>query len=227
MSKSRDPTKLMSFITQLVNIIKDLVNLAETHNIENNLYFGDGLHNIYGLMGDARSTRWFSSIREFNLTEKQKWKQLIDFLEKEAKVQQQRALPAHLRSHPRSINQDQEEVTTTIFLLKYTFNFNLLSQHVISAKENVKNLTCQPEDQAVPWSFSISPAKILPTNHLLNVYQHFGRKDSVINVSCQGQNVKIQNTSMVNANGTLPANIRRINNSLSNTTYSFVKTTRG
>ena len=92
MAKSRDPSKIMSFITQLINIIKDLVNLAETHGIENNLYYGDSLNNIYALLSDARSTRWFSSICDQDLDEKQKWNQLISFLEKEAKVQQQRAL---------------------------------------------------------------------------------------------------------------------------------------
>ena len=91
-SKSKDPAKIMSFITQLINTIKDLVSLAKTHDIENNLYFGDGLNNIYALLGDARCTRWFSSVCDLDLNEKQQWSHLIDFLEKEVKVQQQRAL---------------------------------------------------------------------------------------------------------------------------------------
>ena len=95
MSKSKDPAKIMSFLTKLITVIKDLINLAEKHSIENNLYYGDGLNNIYHLMGDTRSTRWFSSICEENLDEKQTWKKLIDFLEKEVKVQQQRCLASN------------------------------------------------------------------------------------------------------------------------------------
>ena len=46
----------------IINSMNELMTLAEKHDIENKLYNGDGLDTIYGLMGDARLTRWFSCI---------------------------------------------------------------------------------------------------------------------------------------------------------------------
>lgn len=44
-----DPTKVLNVVTRLINILRDLIQLAEKHDIENQLYYGDGLEQIYRL----------------------------------------------------------------------------------------------------------------------------------------------------------------------------------
>ena len=91
-SKKKDPEKIMYMLSKMVNAIKDLMRIASEHNIENHLYYGDGLQRIYKVLDEARVTRWLVTICEENLDEEDKWKRLLLFLEKEMKVQQQKAL---------------------------------------------------------------------------------------------------------------------------------------
>ena len=72
--------------------MSDLIRLAKRHNLEGNLYFGEGLDMIYGIMGDERLKKWLTTICEDSLEGEQLWKRLIRFLEKELKVQQEMAL---------------------------------------------------------------------------------------------------------------------------------------
>ena len=59
----------------------DLISLAEYHNLEGKLYYGDGLDIIYGLMGDNRVIKWLSKIHDTDLEEKELWQELILFLD--------------------------------------------------------------------------------------------------------------------------------------------------
>ena len=76
----------------LINLINDLIRISTKHSIEQRLYNGDGLEIIYNLMGDARMTRWLTSISEETLVDEELWARLIKFLEKELNVQQEKAL---------------------------------------------------------------------------------------------------------------------------------------
>ena len=85
-----NPEKLVSSLSSLINILKDVTKLAEDHDIETKLYCGDGLDRIYTLLGDNRLTKWLFHISKKVLTDKQLWNQLIEFLDKDLKVQQQK-----------------------------------------------------------------------------------------------------------------------------------------
>ena len=86
----KDPEKLIQAITSIINIIKELMRLAEEHHLEESLLYGDGLNRIYDLIGDNRLTRWLSSISDEVLSPKTTWLRLINFLEKEQRLQQQK-----------------------------------------------------------------------------------------------------------------------------------------
>lgn len=90
LGKTRDPEKLIAGISQIINLMRDLLNLASKHRIEKNLFYGEGLDKIYRLMGETRMTRWLEQSCELEVNEKVFWTRLMNFLEKELKVQQQR-----------------------------------------------------------------------------------------------------------------------------------------
>ena len=50
------------------------------------------MERIYQLLGDSRITRWLSKLCEESYDDKEQWIQLIEFLEKDLKVQQQKML---------------------------------------------------------------------------------------------------------------------------------------
>ena len=76
--KTSNPEKASDALIKIINLIKDLMNLAEKHNIKEKLYNGDGLERIYSLLGELES--------------EEQWSKLIKFLKKEARVHQQRSL---------------------------------------------------------------------------------------------------------------------------------------
>ena len=88
----QDPAKTLKTITGIINLLRDLISLAQQHNIENQLYYGDCLDHVYTLLGDIRLDRWLTSICDEDIDEKDKWIKLINFLEKDVKLLQQRVL---------------------------------------------------------------------------------------------------------------------------------------
>ena len=59
--KIRDQEKLVDALSKIVNMMRDLYQLAE-HNIKSHLYSGYRLERIYQMMGDSQVTRWLSTI---------------------------------------------------------------------------------------------------------------------------------------------------------------------
>jgi len=90
--KFKDQEKLAENLSKIISLIKDLINLSKKHNIEQKLYNGDALEKIFKLIGDARVTRWLSSICDEDITDEEYWQKLILFLEKDMKVQYQKLL---------------------------------------------------------------------------------------------------------------------------------------
>ena len=88
----RDTGKIIDALSKIINTMKDLEKLANDHNIQSKLYSGDGLERIYQLLGDSRVTRWLSIVCEEAYTDEELWLQLIEFLEKDLKVQHQKLL---------------------------------------------------------------------------------------------------------------------------------------
>ena len=54
MEKIKDTTKLLGWLTTLLNTITELSNLAKDFSLENELYYGVGLQKILDLIG----TKW-------------------------------------------------------------------------------------------------------------------------------------------------------------------------
>ena len=90
--KIKSGDQLKNGLLSLINGMTDLISLAEYHDLEGKLYYGDGLDIIYGLMGDRRVTKWLSKIHDTDLEEKELWQELILFLDKELKIQQELSL---------------------------------------------------------------------------------------------------------------------------------------
>ena len=92
LSKLKDTERVVAALSQIINTMKDLQHLASEHHIESKLYSGDGLERIYQLLGDNQVTRWLSKLCEETYDDHEQWMKLIEFLEKDFKVQQQRML---------------------------------------------------------------------------------------------------------------------------------------
>ena len=88
--KSKSTEKTISNLSSVVNIMKDLIKLAKKHKIEQKLYHGNGLDQIFKLLGDDRLMRWLSISCEDQKEGEEEWQQLIKFLEKEIRVNQQK-----------------------------------------------------------------------------------------------------------------------------------------
>lgn len=71
--KLKSPDTLQHGLSKLITLLQDILSLSKVHNVQNRLYFGDGLNMTYHIMGDARVTTWLSSIYEENLQEPEKW----------------------------------------------------------------------------------------------------------------------------------------------------------
>ena len=78
----------MAVLSQIINTMKDLQRLASEHHIESKSYSGDGLERINQLLADNRVTRWLSKLYEETYDDHEQWMKLIEFLEKDLKVQQ-------------------------------------------------------------------------------------------------------------------------------------------
>ena len=90
---NNDPETVIEGLSSIIHLMKDLMQLAEDHSIEERLFHGGAMDRIQELMGDARFTRWLSASYEKDLNdEKTRWIDLLAFLEKEVKVNQQRLM---------------------------------------------------------------------------------------------------------------------------------------
>ena len=92
LTKHKDPEAKKSALVNMINSIADLVNLTTRHGIQQKLYYGESLSTFYRMIGDPLVTSWLKSIDSVQLTEEEKWTRLTTFLEKELRIQQEKAL---------------------------------------------------------------------------------------------------------------------------------------
>ena len=85
--KVNDLDKLAEALSWITNTMKDLERIASEHGIESKLYSSNGIERIYQCLGNNRVTRWGESYDDETL-----WTKLIDFSEKDLRVQQQKVL---------------------------------------------------------------------------------------------------------------------------------------
>ena len=90
--KLRDAEKIADAISKIISLMKDLLKLCKKHKIEAKLYNGDTIEKIYKLMGDVRVTRWLTKICDVEVDDEDLWERLVQFLEKDLRIQQQMVL---------------------------------------------------------------------------------------------------------------------------------------
>ena len=97
----------MEGLSKIINLMKDLTTLAVKHNIENQLYYSGSIHKIYQLLGQSRVTKWLMKISDEDFSDEEQWPKLIQFLEKELRVQQQHCL---IRGDTKSQNEKDDKI---------------------------------------------------------------------------------------------------------------------
>ena len=94
--KKKEPEKLGDGLIKLINLMRDLMTMAENHDIEVKLYHGDAINTIHSLMGQPRFRRWMSIVYDEEIPDGAKhWDRLLMFLEKDLNIcQKEMILPA-------------------------------------------------------------------------------------------------------------------------------------
>ena len=85
--KLKDGEKIVEALSRIINTMKDLAKISNRHNIESKLHNGDAVERIYKMMGDGRITRWLASIGDEEVEDAELWEKLIQFLERDLKIQ--------------------------------------------------------------------------------------------------------------------------------------------
>ena len=98
--------KLMEDLSRIINLMKDIMALAVKHNTENQLYYSDNIQKIYQLLDENRVTKWLMKISDEDLSDEEKWQKIIQFLEKELRIHQQRWL---IRDDTKSQNERNDK----------------------------------------------------------------------------------------------------------------------
>ena len=83
LSNVKGDQKIASGLSSLTNLMDDLSSLAAQHNIEGQLYEGGGLEKVMFLGGDNRHRKFRSQNITANLSKKQEWQKLNEFLKQE------------------------------------------------------------------------------------------------------------------------------------------------
>ena len=108
---TKDREAIALSLSKLITTLKETIALAEQHNIEQNLYYSDGLTRIYNLLDESRLSRWLRSITDED-DPKQIWKKLITYLEGEQKLQQQKINILETSKAPKPSNKNPPKKDT-------------------------------------------------------------------------------------------------------------------
>ena len=86
--------KIKDALSKLINVIHDLMKIADAHKLEDKLYNDDSIYSIYKIMGNTKVTRFIELEKtyEVELVGKELWKKLLLFLEKDIKIQIEKAM---------------------------------------------------------------------------------------------------------------------------------------
>ena len=83
LEKLRDDERIAFTLSSILNVMEDLSKLAVEFDLEAELYHGGGLQKILDLLGKRRERNFIASAAKESLRNRQKWKKLVEFLEKE------------------------------------------------------------------------------------------------------------------------------------------------
>ena len=88
LAKVSGDVKIVQAITKIKNIMTDLSTLAEKHHIEPNLYHSSNISRILGGFGRKRQTDLTKKFVQNDLSDKDKWAEMIRYLEDELKIKE-------------------------------------------------------------------------------------------------------------------------------------------
>ena len=92
MWRLKDADKLKECLMKLINSMDDLLKLSKRFNIEQKLYHGEAFDLIQSMMGEPHLTKWLISISNDDPKDEVKWNRLVQFFEKELKIQEKKSL---------------------------------------------------------------------------------------------------------------------------------------
>ena len=106
LDKLKDDEKIANQLAGLLNVMEDLSKLAKKYNLENDLYYGMGMHKILDFMGRYRERNFIKSIALSDISSEEKWLRLVGFLQSELKEREAYVLNDKVRKSA-SINDDR------------------------------------------------------------------------------------------------------------------------
>ena len=84
-------------LSELLNAMAEVSRLAGKYGLENELHYGGGLGKVADLMGFAGNRRFLKKNVRLNLSNKEKWGKIIQFLELELECVQEYVVDAKSR----------------------------------------------------------------------------------------------------------------------------------
>lgn len=109
--RMKSPVKIAEGLTK---IIKDLIQLSHRQNTEDKSYNNDAIDKIYKITGGGRVIKFLMNIYDEDLEEVIHWKRLIEFLEKDLNIQQQKTIMNENTKPRESGQQDRMQKKTHI-----------------------------------------------------------------------------------------------------------------
>ena len=138
--------KLSEHLSRIVNCMRDLIVISKKHQIENYLYYGDGLKRIYEVLGDRLMTKWLGIQCDSKWEGEMLWNKFIDFLEKEMRINQQKALVVSPSTSKQTKHTNQSKTTN------YYQNPSQLICHICGKNDHIS--TKGPGDTQIIQYFS-------------------------------------------------------------------------
>ena len=92
LAKCKDSEKTMDALHKIIAAMTDLIKMSKKHGIANELFYGDGFERVMKLLDDRRATKWITDSCDLGLMKEQMWENLIQFLQKESNILQQKIL---------------------------------------------------------------------------------------------------------------------------------------
>ena len=81
----KNDEKIASRLTDLLNVMEELCKLASDYGLENDLFYGSGLHKIIELLGRTRQRKFIKLTASLDIVGQEKWKKLVEFIKSELK----------------------------------------------------------------------------------------------------------------------------------------------
>ena len=150
-NKENGDEKLAHGLSELLNAMAEVSRLAGKYCLENELYYGGGLGKVIDLMGFARNRRFLEKNVRLNLSNKEKWGNIIQFLEFELKCVQEYVVDAISRKTLDSTQPfgkfNNSDKAVKLNKLEYTGKFGAISRGDL--KSGFNNTSTEISDMTI------------------------------------------------------------------------------